>query len=157
APHRGADTRASDSVSTSRRRSSTHTTATSRSRASRTSERPSPFGCRPRRSPLIRRASPLTRCIERGRMRMGASDSDRNSFHAGLAIADRYRLVERLGTGGMGAVWRATHMTLAHDVAIKFLQVHDVSNDARARFEREAKLAARLGEASRHITRVIDY
>ncbi len=81
----------------------------------------------------------------------------RASLHPGAAIADRYRLVEPLGAGGMGSVWRATHVTLAHDVAIKFLQTQDISTDARARFEREAKLAARLGEASRHITRVIDY
>jgi serine/threonine-protein kinase len=90
-------------------------------------------------------------------MRAIDNEWDRSSFQAGLAIAERYRLIERLGTGGMGAVWRATHVTLAHDVAIKFLQVRDSSSDARARFEREAKLAARLGEASRHITRVIDY
>jgi len=83
-------------------------------------------------------------------------DESRMSFHSGMAIADRYRLVDRLGSGGMGSVWRATHVTLAHDVAIKFLQT-SVSSDLRGRFEREARLAARLGEASRHITRVIDY
>lgn len=72
-------------------------------------------------------------------------------------MAERYRLVEPVGAGGMGSVWRATHVTLSHEIAIKFLQATEVTPEARARFEREAKLAARLGEASRHITRVIDY
>ena len=82
---------------------------------------------------------------------------ERLSLQAEALVADRYRLVERIGAGGMGSVWRARHVTLSHEVAIKFLQVSEVSPAARARFEREAKLAARLGEASRHITRVIDY
>jgi eukaryotic-like serine/threonine-protein kinase len=75
----------------------------------------------------------------------------------GTVIAERYVLTNRIGAGGMGAVWRATHITLGHDVAIKFLKMSENSDGARARFEREAKLAARLGEASRHIARVIDY
>lgn len=82
---------------------------------------------------------------------------ERLSLQPNAIVAERYRLVDRIGAGGMGSVWRATHVTLSHDVAIKFLQVTEVSPAARARFEREAKLAARLGEASRHITRVIDY
>jgi serine/threonine-protein kinase len=58
----------------------------------------------------------------------------------------------------MGAVWSATHLTLGHTVAIKFLHGNVASSaEPRARFEREAKLAARLGEASRHITRVTDH
>jgi len=87
----------------------------------------------------------------------GCDPIERLSLHPDAVVADRYRLVDRIGAGGMGSVWRATHVTLAHDVAIKFLQVTDVTPAARARFEREAKIAARLGEASRHITRVIDY
>jgi serine/threonine-protein kinase len=75
----------------------------------------------------------------------------------GALVAERWQLVERLGSGGFGSVWRATHTTLAHDVAIKFLHVGEVTAIGRARFEREARIAARLGEASRHITRVIDY
>lgn len=80
-----------------------------------------------------------------------------SSLQPGALVAERWQLVERLGSGGFGSVWRATHTTLAHDVAIKFLHVGEVTALARARFEREARIAARLGEASRHITRVIDY
>ncbi len=72
-------------------------------------------------------------------------------------VGDKYRLVERLGAGGMGTVWRATHKSLGHDVAVKFLEGASDSPDARARFDREARIAARLGDASLHIARVIDH
>ncbi|MGZ5969424.1 MAG: protein kinase domain-containing protein [Polyangiales bacterium] len=79
-------------------------------------------------------------------------------LHEGLLVGDKYRLVSPAGEGAMGSVWKAAHITLGHTVAIKFLH-GSVANAAepRARFEREAKLAARLGEASRHITRVMDH
>ena len=56
-----------------------------------------------------------------------------------------YRVVEKIGEGGMGAVWRATDATLDRDVAIKVLP-EDFAKDAErlARFEREAKVLASL-------------
>jgi len=56
-----------------------------------------------------------------------------------------YRVVDKIGEGGMGAVWRATDATLDRDVAIKVLPV-DFASDAErlARFEREAKVLASL-------------
>jgi len=80
------------------------------------------------------------------------------ALHEGLVVANKYRLIEVRGEGAMGAVWSATHLTLGHTVAIKFLNVSTAgSPGGRARFEREARIAARLGEASRHISRVIDH
>jgi eukaryotic-like serine/threonine-protein kinase len=56
-----------------------------------------------------------------------------------------YRIVEKIGEGGMGAVWRATDATLDRDVAIKVLPVDFASDtDRLARFEREAKVLASL-------------
>jgi serine/threonine-protein kinase len=75
----------------------------------------------------------------------------------GARVDAKYELVECLGEGGMGTVWSARHVSLGHAVAIKFLQGATHGDDARARFEREARIAARLGEASRHIARVIDH
>jgi Tol biopolymer transport system component len=56
-----------------------------------------------------------------------------------------YRLVEKIGAGGMGEVWLARDSTLDRDVAIKILP-EALSNDAErlARFEREAKVLASL-------------
>lgn len=58
---------------------------------------------------------------------------------------DRYQIEEQLGRGGMGVVYRARDPVLDRDVAIKSMLVdfgHDP--DARARFQQEARAAARL-------------
>jgi serine/threonine-protein kinase len=56
-----------------------------------------------------------------------------------------YKLVEKLGEGGMGVVWRATDTTLDRDVAVKILpDVFANDPDRAARFEREAKMLASL-------------
>jgi len=56
-----------------------------------------------------------------------------------------YRIVEKIGEGGMGEVYRAHDERLDRDVAIKVLH-QDVAQDADrlARFEREAKAVAKL-------------
>jgi Tol biopolymer transport system component len=56
-----------------------------------------------------------------------------------------YRLVEKIGEGGMGVVWKAIDTTLDREVAIKVLPDTLVDDDERlARLEREAKLLASL-------------
>ena len=56
-----------------------------------------------------------------------------------------YRVVDRLGEGGMGEVYRARDTTLGRDVALKILPP-DVAHDADrvARFRREAQILAAL-------------
>jgi hypothetical protein len=60
----------------------------------------------------------------------------------GTTLAGRYRLVRRLGAGGMGTVWAAEDQRLRRMVAIK--QLHVASEDSSRRFQREAKLGASL-------------
>ena len=65
-----------------------------------------------------------------------------------------YRLIERLGRGGMGEVWRASHQLLAREAAIKFIRPESIAGataeEARTmlrRFEREARATASLTSA----------
>jgi len=56
-----------------------------------------------------------------------------------------YKIVDKLGEGGMGVVWRAVDTTLDREVAIKLLpQMFAADPDRLARFDREAKLLASL-------------
>ena len=75
---------------------------------------------------------------------------------AGDVLAEKYRLVQELGRGGMGAVWRAEHLVLRSPVAVKLVlsRVAD-SEPLRARFLREAQAAAAL--RSPHVVQILDF
>ena len=68
-----------------------------------------------------------------------------SSFGEGALLAERYRLEDVLGTGGMASVWLARDERLGRPVAVKLLSdslAHDESY--LSRFRREARLAAGL-------------
>src|SRR5713101_870068 len=57
----------------------------------------------------------------------------------------KYRLDERLGGGGMGTVYRATHLLIDRPVAVKVLSQRFVGDEtAQQRFRREARAAGRM-------------
>jgi hypothetical protein len=65
-------------------------------------------------------------------------------FTADLMLG-HYRLVEKIGEGGMGVVWRALDTTLDRQAAIKILpEIFASDQDRLLRFEREAKVLASL-------------
>jgi serine/threonine-protein kinase len=62
-----------------------------------------------------------------------------------LVLSGRYRLDDRVATGGMGDVWRATDLILGRQVAVKVLLPALVSDpDFIARFRAEARIMAAL-------------
>ena len=68
----------------------------------------------------------------------------------------RYRLLELLGRGGMGEVWRAHDTVTDRVVAIKVLPAHlSEDEEFQRRFRREAHAAARLGTP--HVVPIYDY
>jgi serine/threonine-protein kinase len=72
-----------------------------------------------------------------------------------------YELIEQLGAGGMGTVWRARHRLLAREAAIKLVKqeaLGDTDSAAQSqlrRFEREAQATALL--QSQHSIRLFDF
>lgn len=66
-------------------------------------------------------------------------------------IGGRYRLVERLGAGGMAAVWAADDLELGRRVAVKLLAPHA----DRVRFDREARAVASLSHPN--VCRLFDF
>ena len=67
----------------------------------------------------------------------------------GRVIAGRYRLIQPIGRGAMGVVWRATDQLLDRDVAVKEVRLNEALGDveranAYKRTLREARTAARL-------------
>src|SRR5262245_8894815 len=71
-------------------------------------------------------------------------------------VVGQYRLLEAIGRGAMGVVYRAQDPTTGAQVAIK-LMAAEMSTDAELveRFRREAMAAARLDHPN--VTRILDY
>jgi len=84
-----------------------------------------------------------------GRMLSGASLT-------GSMLAERYQVEERIGEGGMGIVYKATHVGLQKPVAVKVLmpELNSISGIVE-RFEREARSLSRLDHPG--IVRVMDF
>lgn len=74
----------------------------------------------------------------------------------GQTLAGKYRIEERISEGGMGTVYRATHILMEKAVAIKVLHPSLAADDKIvARFTREAKAASRISNP--HALNVTDF
>ncbi|MGZ3408462.1 MAG: protein kinase domain-containing protein [Polyangia bacterium] len=82
-----------------------------------------------------------------------ASDSDPL---VGAVVDERWKVLDRLGEGGMGVVYRGERVKLGKRVAIKFLDERAASSpDTVARFDREARAISRLQH--RHVVTILDF
>ncbi|MFO0660070.1 MAG: serine/threonine-protein kinase [Polyangiaceae bacterium] len=74
----------------------------------------------------------------------------------GFVISGRYRILERLGAGGMGMVYRVEHLHLGKLLALKLLSGELTRDESvQKRFKREAFLAAKL--THQNTVQVFDY
>jgi eukaryotic-like serine/threonine-protein kinase len=84
-----------------------------------------------------------------------ATAADGGDRGAPLTI-DRYRVLEKIGEGGMSEVFEAEHIHLGKKVALKLLR-RELASDAQAveRFRREARTTSTLGHPN--VVHVIDF
>jgi serine/threonine protein kinase len=87
---------------------------------------------------------------------MHALAEDRADPWLGRVLDDRYRITERLGEGGMGAVFVAEHLKLRKQVALKVIRAELAGNgEVAARFAREAMATAQFEHP--HVASAIDF
>lgn len=67
---------------------------------------------------------------------------ERPDFSAGDVFGGRYRMIARVGRGGMGDVWRADDLTLETPVALKLMR--STSQSDRMRILQEVRLARQI-------------
>jgi serine/threonine-protein kinase len=96
---------------------------------------------------------------EAGRENAPKADSKRPApikDWSGREVAGRYRILERLGEGGMGVVYVAEHLSLKKKVAFKVIHPELAAHeDLLLRFQREALATGQLDHP--HITAAIDF
>ena len=78
--------------------------------------------------------------------------AERQDFSAGDVFAGRYRMIARVGRGGMGDVWRADDLILETPVALKLM--HSASPSDRSRILQEVRLARQITHPA--VCRVFD-
>jgi serine/threonine protein kinase len=69
--------------------------------------------------------------------------------YVGQVLDNKYQIIELLGKGGMGAVYKGRHVVIGKTVAVKFLHQEFAKNkEVVQRFYREAQAAAAIGHGS---------
>ncbi|UCC41575.1 MAG: protein kinase [Candidatus Aminicenantes bacterium] len=76
-------------------------------------------------------------------------------YPRGSTFADRYKIIEKLGQGGMGAVYRVEDTNIGQDIAVKFIK-SDIASDKKTieRFRNELKTTRMISH--RNVCRMFD-
>jgi tRNA A-37 threonylcarbamoyl transferase component Bud32 len=94
--------------------------------------------------PICGSEGPEDRCPEHGRLRTSEPTLNEKTV-IGRLLGGRYKILELLGAGAMGSVYRAEQTTLGTDVAVKILWAANAQDEALTkRFQREAVATSRL-------------
>jgi serine/threonine protein kinase len=83
-----------------------------------------------------------------------ANDSNVGVLQVGSFIGGTYRVLDFIGQGGMGFVYKVEHLMMAKVLALKVLRSEQVSEDVWKRFRIEAQAIARLDHAN--VVRIYD-
>ncbi len=84
------------------------------------------------------------------------TEAEHGDPYVGLVLQDKYRVIELIGEGAMGRVYKAQQTTLNKDFAVKILAPHLMNDEAsHARFAAEAHNCASLNHPN--VVSVVDY
>lgn len=86
----------------------------------------------------------LRQCYEELLVSQNHAAATAGSYQAGYVFGDRYKILQLIGCGGMGAVYRVEQIFLRKQFALKTLNRNSVSENAWQRFLKEAKAASVL-------------
>lgn len=101
----------------------------------------------------VKSGAPTTHPVEQSAF---STSTDGSRFAPGAMLGDRYRIVSRLGKGGMGEVYRADDLKLGTSVALKFLPDSFVADPLKLdRFRSEVRLTREISHPN--VCRVYDF
>jgi hypothetical protein len=96
-----------------------------------------------------------TSSSQSSKLRTSSTSSSDGRFLPGTLLAERYRIIAKLGQGGMGEVYRADDLVLGQPVALKFLPPDATTNpQALDRFRTEVRIARQVSHPN--VCRVYD-
>ncbi len=86
----------------------------------------------------------LSNGADDGECTIGTETPGALELKAGQTVADRYTVLEEIGRGGMGVVYKVNHFALSRLLALKTIDATDINDATWRRFQQEAKATSLL-------------